>query len=447
MFTECKIMIRPDMCKIVTFSSIIILPFIVFASGSPVLAKNMKIRLDKTTYSGNDACYDCRDGVLHYASSSCEDSFVGQEMLGRINTTSVTINLIPCRDDMSVYAEYGDQPGVYTHHTDTINSVIGEPLEIVINGLAASTRYYYRVLARQGSDSFLPREEGNFITRREEQESFVFAVTSDIHFYQIKNKEDQQNLLRKTMQNIKEDTPDFHIDLGDSFCTDYNIVSNAPGDIKSQEDGYQRYQQLREYLDETHDSIPFFFVLGNHEGELGFNFGVLAQWSENARLLYIPNPDNNTYPEGGSDKENYFAFTWGGALFIMLDPYRYTTVEPTGVGNSLNDWTLGSTQLQWLEQILQDSDAQYKFVFIHHLVGGCNTYGRGGAQCADRGEWGAIVHPLLVEHNVNAVFHGHDHAFIDETKDGVRYTLVPVPHRGETEWAFRFDFYDWLKIK
>ena len=111
---------------------------------------------------------------------------------------------------------------------------------------------------------------------------------------------------------------------------------------------------MREYLDEIHDSIPFFFVLGNHEGELGFNFGVLAQWSENARLLYIPNPDNNTYPEGGSDKENYYAFTWGDALFIMLDPYRYTTIEPTGEGNSLNDWTLGSTQLQWLEQILQD---------------------------------------------------------------------------------------------
>ena len=149
-------------------------------------------------------------------------------MLGRINETSVTINLIPCRDDISVYAEYGDQPGFYTHHTDTINSVIGEPLEIVINGLAASTRYYYRVLAKQGSGSFLPREEGNFITQRGEQELFVFAVTSDIHFYQISTSEDQKDLLRKTMENIKEDTPDFHIDLGDSFCTDYNIVSSIP---------------------------------------------------------------------------------------------------------------------------------------------------------------------------------------------------------------------------
>ena len=48
---------------------------------------------------------------------------------------------------------------------------------------------------------------------------------------------------------------------------------------------------------------------------------------------------------------------------------------------------------------------------------------------------------MLVDNNVNIVFHGHDHAFADESQDGIRYTLVPIPHTGEREHA-RGEFYD-----
>ena len=379
--------------------------------------------------------YVCQQGVLHAESFLCQDNFTGSEMLGRISGTSVTVNLVPCRNNLSAYAEYGKQPGEYTYQTDSVESVMGEPLEIVIDNLEPHTQYFYRVLVKRDDDFFLPRREGSFTTRRAQGESFVFAVTSDIHYYQIRTNEEHKDVLRRTLLNIKEDSPDFHIDLGDSFCTDYAIVKDSFHDINSQKAGYVRYQELRTFFDGIHRSLPFFFVLGNHEGELGFNFGELAHWSEKARLLFIPNPYNSTYPEGGGSKENYYAFTWGDALFVMLDPYRYTTSEPTGYGNSVDDWTLGTEQRQWLRRTLENSDAQYTFIFIHHLVGGCVPYGRGGGRCADRGEWGAVIHPLLVEHNVDIVFHGHDHAFADETKDGIRYTLVPVPHSGETEWA------------
>ena len=390
--------------------------------------------------------YVCEQGALHAESFLCLDNFAGTEMLGRISGTSVTVNLVPCRNNLSAYAEYGKQSGTYTHKTDILDSVTGEPLEIVIDNLEPDTRYFYRVLVKQGDDYFLPRQEGTFTTKKKQGEPFVFVVTSDIHYYQIRNREEQKENFLRTLLNIKEDNPDFHIDLGDSFCTDYEIVTDSVHDIKSQKAGYERYEALRTFFDGMHNSLPFFLILGNHEGELGFNFGNLAHWSENARLLFIPNPDNNTYPEGGSSQENYYAFTWGDALFIMLDPYRYTTIEPTGDGNSVDDWTLGTAQLQWLEGTLENSDAKYKFIFIHHLVGGCVGYGRGGGRCADRGEWGAIIHPLLVEQGVDIVFHGHDHAFADEMRDDIRYTLVPVPHSGETAWATD-NFYNWFKLR
>ena len=390
--------------------------------------------------------YLCQRGMLHVENFLCSDDFAGTEMLGRITGTSVTVSLVPCRNGLSAYAEFGRQPGVYTRKTDILESILGEPLEIIIDDLEPNARYFYRVLVKPDDDNFLPRAEGTFTTKRKQGDSFVFAVTSDIHFYQIKNQEEQKNIFLKTMSNIKEDNPDFHIDLGDSFCTDYEIVKDSVHDITNQNAGYERYRDLRTFFDNMHTSLPFFFVVGNHEGELGFNLENLAHWSENARLLFIPNPDNRTYPEGGSSKENYYAFTWGNALFVMLDPFRHTTIEPTGEGNSVDDWTLGTVQLKWLEQTLKNSDAKYKFIFIHHLVGGCVTYGRGGARCVNRGEWGAIIHPMLAEHDVDIVFHGHDHAFADEIRNGIRYTLVPVPHSGETEWAVD-SFYNWFKVK
>ena len=52
---------------------------------------------------------------------------------------------------------------------------------------------------------------------------------------------------------------------------------------------------------------------------------------------------------------------------------------------------------------------------------------RGGATAAAEGEWGAQIHSLMVETKVDAVFHGHDHFYSREVKDGVVYQLVPQP--------------------
>ena len=70
----------------------------------------------------------------------------------------------------------------------------------------------------------------------------------------------------------------------------------------------------------------------------------------------------------------------------------------------MEDWTLGPAQMRWLERTLLSSDARWKLVVGHHLVGGWdwdltgrtrNTpdkYGRGGARYAMEGEQSHDVH-------------------------------------------------------
>ena len=141
--------------------------------------------------------------------------------------------------------------------------------------------------------------------------------------------------------------------------------------------------------------------------------------------------------------EDYYAWEWGDALFVVLDPYWFT---PPARGTTDN-WnaTLGDEQYLWLKQTLESSNAKWKFIFIHQLVGGAGKDGRGGAEAAPYFEWGGHnadgsdgfaqqrsgwpqpIHDLLVANHVTAVFHGHDHLFVKQDLDGIVYQEVPQP--------------------
>ncbi|GAG56290.1 unnamed protein product [marine sediment metagenome] len=110
------------------------------------------------------------------------------------------------------------------------------------------------------------------------------------------------------------------------------------------------------------------------------------------------------------------------------------------------NWTLGQTQFNWFKQTIQGSTATYKFVFAHHMLGGMDPYVRGGAVPAHMFEWGGYnddgtwgfdtqrptfgddpIHQLMIDNGVSAFFHGHDHQFVHEERDGIVYQLVPQP--------------------
>jgi len=88
-------------------------------------------------------------------------------------------------------------------------------------------------------------------------------------------------------------------------------------------------------------------------------------------------------------RENYYAWTWGDALFVVLDPYINTLNKPEKEGDGWN-FTLGRDQYDWFRRTLENSDSKFKFVFAHQIVGG-DTEGRGGTEWVDYYEMGEII--------------------------------------------------------
>jgi hypothetical protein len=228
------------------------------------------------------------------------------------------------------------------------------------------------------------------------------------------------------------------------------------------------FQRDADHFGRISHSVPIFLATGNHEQEEGWHMGDTGSppvLGTNARKRYFPNPvpddfysgNTNTYAaiDGDHLHEDYYAWNWGDALFIVLDPFWYTTSKPfignTGggePGSSDGDrwhWTLGDTQYNWLKQTLENSNAKYKLLFMHHMTGGTDDYIRGGAAAAKYCEWGGYnedgttlgfsskrsgwpktIRQILIDTGVSAVFHGHDHQYAYETLDGIVYQSLPT---------------------
>ncbi len=175
----------------------------------------------------------------------------------------------------------------------------------------------------------------------------------------------------------------------------------------------------------------------------------MTVWSNLMRKKHFPNPVPDGFYTGNTTPdpivgplENYFGWEWGDALFVVLDPFWFSK-ERGGDDN----WArmLGDEQYQWLRKTLAGSKAKFKFVFLHHLVGGADRRARGGIAAPKLYEWGGQnaagshdfkqhrtgwempIHQLLVKYKVSAVFHGHDHLVAKEDRDGIVYQEVPQP--------------------
>ena len=372
--------------------------------------------------------------------------FDGTIVLGRPTDSSITINVLS-NDQLEAYFEYGTQSGVYTDQTVTSTIEAGVPFENVIANLQSNTRYYYRMRFRQpGGGEFGQGQEYTFHTQRAPGSTFTFCVQSDSHLGDSGTK---TALYEITLRNAVANDPDFHIDLGDTFMTE-KITSG------SYEEALQVALNHRPYFDIIARSAALFLVNGNHEGELGWKLDGtgdnVAINSTRVRQLLYPTPRPGGFYSGNSTPEpyigirdGYYSWTWGDALFVALDPFWYTTVKAKQSGDCW-DWTLGHEQYSWLKDTLEQSNATFKFVFIHNLFG--ELEGRGGIETAGYYEWGGHntdgtwgfdtrrpgwampIHDLMAANNVSIVFHGHDHLFIKQDLDGIVYQLVPRPsHR------------------
>lgn len=405
-------------------------------------------------------------------------------LLGRPTDRSITLSILP-KQDGELYISYGTDRNLLNARTGPWKVKNGTPVETRISNLEAGKRYYYQVGFRPGNQTeYIKEDICSFHTQRKKNDPFVFTITADSHLGTAKHCDPE--LYQQTLDNVATDKPDLHFALGDEFRAS---KVNGPD--------YPRIEKLyvdqREHLGTLCHSVPYFFILGNHELEAkAFYNGTddcLAAWSARARKKFIPNPlpDHFYCGNTGTDalemeRQNYFAFEWGDALFVTLDVFWYSGFSAAdeemreqkkefdeglskeerqkqreerqknkqeGKGNKSPDgqkkkdqwaFTIGQAQYDWFKQTLGKSKARYKFVMGHHVLGSC----RGGVEWASTFEWGGKnrkglnefntyrpgwempIHDLMVKHGVTAFFQGHDHLFVRQELDGVAYITCPM---------------------
>ena len=364
------------------------------------------------------------------------------QILGRPTDDSVTLSVLST-SDLEAYVEFGDETGKFPRRTETSRSNARSPFEFELDGLQPDTRYFYRLCTRRpGQDTFSIGDEYTFHTQRRPGSTFSFALQGDSHPERL-GKMFSPDLYVQAMRNVEKNRPDFYLTMGDDFSLD-RLVNRGTLEQSSVD---RVYAHQRSFLGIVGSSSPLFLVNGNHE-QAGANWldgtpknpAVMAATARN-RFFALPAPDDFY---SGDKKEigfvgllrDYYAWTWGDALFVVMDPYWHSPVPVDSAqgneaggrkqrgsvgderrggsaggqrggdqrggkrrggsggedrdasrGGRVRDWwgmSIGDEQYKWLKDTLEQSKARYKFVFCHHVMG----TGRGGIEMAHLYEWG-----------------------------------------------------------
>ncbi len=402
-------------------------------------------------------------------------------ILGRPTADSIAVHAL-AEAGTDVLVEYGEQSGNYVGQTRPVEASSDNTAEIAIEALQPDTRYFYRVNYRgEGDTEFLAGDEHTFHTQRPPGSTFTFGVQGDSHPERTETMY-HPGLYARTMEQVASDRPDLYFMLGDDFNVSRMIADYYQGDreIFTQHAVDDVYLYQRSFLGLMAHSTALFSVIGNHEEArrnlLGTKLHDVSIFAGNARVRWLPSPAPDEFYTGNPEPvegigllRDYFAFTWGDALFVAIAPYWHSPVaiNPVGRGGMAmgtlasppwsemeeawlelalpadNRWqaTMGDQQYHWFRQTLEESDAKYKFVFAHHILG----TGRGGIERAPMYEWGGHgedgtwdfdemrpdwelpVHQLMVRHGVTIFFQAHDHLFAHQELGGVVYQTAPNP--------------------
>lgn len=153
----------------------------------------------------------------------------------------------------------------------------------------------------------------------------------------------------------------------------------------SADDYRQKFEEPYRQLLDKH--VPFFAVLGNHD-----------------------DPHEINYAPFNMHGERYYSFSPPEDLATKLA----TRVEFF----ALDSTNLDRTQLEWLDDRLGQSKADWKIVYMHHPLYTSGRY----RQTARIHRW--RLEPILTRHHVDAFFSGHEHIYQrSRLENGIQYFI------------------------
>ncbi|MFZ9652688.1 MAG: metallophosphoesterase [Steroidobacteraceae bacterium] len=394
-------------------------------------------------------------------------TFKGDIVLASPTNDSMRVNVYSATESGSVTITYGTVSGKLDRQTANATLARDKPLEIALTGLTGDTKYFYRLqfLPADGSTA-QASDEYSFQTARAPGATFSFAIQGDSHPERERNEFDAA-LYQRTLDTVAAGRPDFYIAMGDDFSVDQlDLATIDESKVRG------RYTLQRPYFSTVARRAALFLVNGNHEQAARYLLdgtpNNVAVWAQNARNSLYSQPAPNAFYGGNPEQvafigqlRNYYSWTWGDALFAVIDPYWASPVPVDNVfgggvkRSNLWEVTHGDAQYQWLKTTLENSKAKYKFVFAHHVMG----TGRGGIEIANLWEWGGKsatgvdefmtrrptwatpIHRLMAANKVTIFFQGHDHIWVRQMLDGVTYQTLPEP--ADPQYALRnADAYD-----
>lgn len=343
------------------------------------------------------------------------------KLVGAPTSSSAKLS-VSSQVSVRAYVEYGTVAGAYPTRTGTLTIAAKRTATFTLTNLPPSTQIRYRLRYASGSAKTYQALTARTLTTSAPLNPSVFAIEADPHM----DENSSADVFRGTLQQVLAINPAFLLDLGDIWMVD-KLQQKTDSNIRA------RFQLMKDFYSVLTGRVPLKIALGNHDGELGYSkFNTKTYRAE-------------YFPDQTSDL-SYFSFTGPDSLFVVLDPFTFTTTQPAADGWA---WTLGKTQYDWLKQTLSSSAAKHKFVFIHHLLQG-DAASRGGIEIAKFNEWGGYnrdgtygfddkrpgwgkpVHQLLRDYGVDFVFKGHDHIYVHQELDGIVYQTLPQPsHPGD----------------
>ena len=204
----------------------------------------------------------------------------------------------------------------------------------------------------------------------------VKSIQPPFQFALVGDSRDGEKVYRQLMQRFLERKPNFVIHLGDMVA-------------KPHEKDWREFFEMSKPID-----IPFFPVVGNHEGT-----GTLRGEEMYQKQFVLP--------EG----RTYYAFHAGGCLFVILDSEK-------GKEKIVDE------QGAWLEDTLSSSNEKFKFVFIHRpLFLPMDSFKTGRAMDKYPIERDRL-HQLFMKSGVKAVFAGDDHRYDRTERNNILYIIT-----------------------